>query len=387
MKVLHHMRVALFSAYYPSHGGGMELACAELARVLLDARIDVAWIAQRDKEHPDEREAYHAPVPGTDIIYDLSGVPMPLPMPWAVWTMSREIGRADVVIIAEANFALSVLAYWLAKVRRRKIMLVQHVGKPATLSPLARGVMMLGERLMVRPMVRGVDAVVCVSPVVANYFSGLRKKGEFLTISHGIDTARFRPSLSSDERRQDRRVLGLPEAQDTVCYLGRLTDSKGLSVVRELARIREDWNVAIAGSGPIDPTGWDLPNVCFLGQLDREEAARLLRASDAIVLPSQSESFSLVVREALASECRVICSRQILETDPGLAPYLITRSVDLSNYAATATGFASALDQVPDFPLDGARDYIERTCSSAPVGAQYVRLVEGLAASAGDSRQ
>jgi glycosyltransferase involved in cell wall biosynthesis len=378
------MRVALISAYYPSHGGGMELACAELAQVLLAAGIEVVWIAQADKSGEPELGALVSPVPGTDIIYDLSGVPMPLPMPWAAWTVSREVGRSDLVIVAEANFALSAIAYWIARIRGKKVMLVQHVGRPSTLSALARRVMTLGERLVVRPIVRGADLVVCVSPVVARHFSGMRTKGRLLTINHGIDVDRFRPSRSSDERAQDRASLGLPQAQKAVCYLGRLTESKGLLVVRELARARKDWIVAIAGSGPIDPAQWELPNVRVLGQLDRDEAAKLLRASDALVLPSQSESFSLVVREALAAECKVVCSDQILETDPGLAPYLITRPVDLTRHSETAADFASALDRPPDRPPADARAYIERVCSSAPIGAQYLRLVEGLAASSED---
>jgi glycosyltransferase involved in cell wall biosynthesis len=212
----------------------------------------------------------------------------------------------------------------------------------------------------------------------------MRTKGRLLTINHGIDVDRFRPSRSSDERAQDRASLGLPQAQKAVCYLGRLTESKGLLVVRELARARKDWIVAIAGSGPIDPAQWELPNVRVLGQLDRDEVAKLLRASDALVLPSQSESFSLVVREALAAECKVVCSDQILETDPGLAPYLITRPVDLARHSETAADFASALDRPPDRPPADARAYIERVCSSAPIGAQYLRLVEGLAASSED---
>jgi glycosyltransferase involved in cell wall biosynthesis len=377
------MRVALISAYYPSHGGGIELACADLAQVLQDAGIEVVWIAQRDGTKSNERPALYSPVAGTDMVYELSGIPMPLPMPWAALRMSREIGRADLVIVAEANFALSALAYWIARFRRKTVVVVQHVGKPATLSRLARGVMTLGEKWIVRPIVRGADAVVCVSPVVANHFSDLRTKRRLLTIGHGIDTVRFRPSRNTAERQQDRHDLGLPQTRNLVCYLGRLTESKGLLVVREMARVRPDWSFAIAGSGPIDPAEWGLANVYPLGQLDRQDAAKLLRASQAMVLPSPSESFSLVVREALASGCHAICSEQVLQTDPGLAPYLLTRPVDLARCAETAAEFASALDRLPDFAIGEVRDYIERTCSPAAMGAQYLRLVDDLAASAG----
>jgi glycosyltransferase involved in cell wall biosynthesis len=35
------------------------------------------------------------------------------------------------------------------------------------------------------------------------------------------------------------------------CFVGRLTESKGISVIAELARLRPDWTFAVAGIGPI----------------------------------------------------------------------------------------------------------------------------------------
>jgi glycosyltransferase involved in cell wall biosynthesis len=359
----------------------MELACAELAQVLLAAGIDVVWVAQEDKGYSDSCGEIYSPVPGTDIVYRLSGVPMPLPMPWSVRTIAAEVARADTVIVAEANFALSVLAYAIAKLRRKTILLIQHVGQPSTLSRLARGVMMLGERLMVRPMVRNADVVVCVSAVVATYFSTVSAKGPRVVIGHAIDTARFRPSLNAEERSRERTLLGLTQVGPVGCYVGRLTESKGLLVIRELARIRSDWTFAVAGSGPIDPAEWGLPNVRFLGQLDRDQVAMLLRVSDCAVLPSQSESFSLVVREALAAECKVICADQILETDSGLASYLITERMDLSAPAETAARLSHALDGLAGLSSAGARAYVERVCSPKAIGEQYLGIVEDLVAS------
>jgi glycosyltransferase involved in cell wall biosynthesis len=376
----HDTMITLVSAYYLSHGGGMELACAELVRGLLAAGMQVEWVSQQDGVQASDLGAIYTPVPGTDAIYALTGVPMPLPMPWSLPTILRSVNRARVVIVVEANFALSVIAFLAAKLRRKPILLIQHVGAPSTVSRLARAVMRLGEVLATRPMVRSADAVVCVSPVVARYFAGVRSRSGLATIGHGVDTDAFRMAGSAEQRAADRAALGIAGQGKLACFVGRLTESKGISVIAEMARLRPDWTFVAAGIGPVEPANWRLPNVMAPGQLDRGEVARLYRASDALVLPSQSESFSLVVREALASGAGVLCSDQILETDPGLGPYITTETVDLSDVPATAARFAAALDRLPGKPNEDARNYVNRHCSWAEVDARYVDLVEGLMA-------
>lgn len=379
--------VALFSAYYPSHGGGMEFACAELARGLLGAGMQVDWVAQGDPVAGNVLSDHCTALPGTDAVYALTGVPMPLPMPWAIPAISRIAARSRVVVVAEANFVLSVIAFLAAKFHRKPIMLVQHVGEPSTVSRLARLIMQLGEKLAVRPMVRTADAVVCVSPVVARHFADVPKKAPCLTIGHGVDMAGFRLAASDAERGDDREMLRLPRDGKVACFVGRLTESKGIMVIAEMARRRPDWTFAVAGIGPVDPAGWGLPNVIATGQLSREDVARLYRTSDVTVLPSQSESYSLVVREALASGSAVVCSDQILETDGGLAPYLLTEAVDLADIAGTATRFAAALDRPRGASQQQGRDYVEAQCSWAAVHARYVNLVSALMAKTGGRRR
>jgi glycosyltransferase involved in cell wall biosynthesis len=381
--VRHDRPIALFSAYYPTHLGGMELACAELARGIVLAGKRLEWVAMADGGAAHDLSAHCKPLAGSDIVYRLTGVPLPLPMPWTVLQMSRIAKRAGVVVIAEANFVLCVAAFVIAKWNRKPVLLIQHVGKPSTVSKLARLVMRLGEKLAVRPMVRNADLVVCVSPVVARHFAGERTRSPCITIGLGVDIDCFRFAASTAEQAADRQALGLRDDGKVACFVGRLTGSKGIMVIAGMARLRPEWTFAVAGIGPVDPDQWNLPNVVSLGQLDRDGVARLYRASDVMVLPSQSESFSLVVREALACGSRVLCSDQIVDTDPGLAAFLATEAVDLSNVAATARRFADALDRPVGTTRQDARDYIARQCSWPAVSAQYVVLIDQLVARSG----
>ena len=373
-----HARVAVFSAYYPTHGGGMELATEELVRRLRSAGFEVEWVAQADRGLPYDFEGCTTPLPGSDMVYSLTGIPMPFPWPWALGRMVRAIRGSQLVIVVEANFILSVLGFVLAKLIGKPVAVVQHVGEPSTVSRLGRGIMRLGERLATRPMIESADAVVYVSPVVAAHFHAARLRSPAEIIGHGVDTGQFRPPHDEAEKRADRAALGLPADGRIACFVGRLTESKGLGVVATLARQQPDWTFAIAGSGPVEPASWKLPNVVVLGQLARSDTARLYRASDALVLPSQSESYSLVVREALASDCRVLCADQIIETDPGLAPHLMTTRVDLGDADATAARFSSMLDADVTNDPAAARQYVVETCSWEAAGDRYVSLVEAL---------
>lgn len=375
--------IAVVSAYYPSHGGGIELATRHLVQDLLAGGWCVRWLAQQDGELPDLQTPSCRPLRGTDLLYRLSGIPLPFPYPSAIGRIWGAVGQSAMVVIAEANFPVSVLAYAIARFRSRKVLLVQHVGQPSTVSPVARRVMKLGELLFARRMVRNADAVVYVSPAVATHFSAVRTSGATTTIGHAIDTGLFTLPDGIRGKQSARENLGLPQHGKLACIVGRITPSKGAFVIRALAAHLPGWTFAFAGSGPIDPAQWGLPNVVALGQLDRSAIAQLYRASDALVLASQSESFSLVVREAMASGCRVVCGEQILETDSGLEGFVETAAIDLSDPAATAARFAALLESEPKAAAPAMRSYVVERCSPEANRAAYGALVERLADTAG----
>lgn len=345
-----------------------------LVEFLRAAGLGTEWVAMGPRALRDHQTL---PVPGTDIINRLFGVPMPIPMPWGLPTVWRSAWRADLVVAVEANFLLSAVGFLIAKVLRRPTLLIQHVGKPSTVSAVARIVMTAGERLVVRPIVRAADRVVGVSPVVTEHFSG--ERSDLLEIGHPIDTDLFRRARGASEVDRERRSLRLPESGPIACFVGRLTESKGIAVIVEIARRLPEWSFAIAGAGPVDMTAAGLPNILPLGRLTREGVASLYRASDAIVLASPSESFSLVVRESLAAGVRVLCADQIARTDAELASFVETAAVDLDDVPTTANHFVRLLQQKRATSAARAREYVERRCDFASTHGAYLALIAELA--------
>jgi glycosyltransferase involved in cell wall biosynthesis len=370
---------AVFSGYYPPHAGGIELVCADLIHGLCHLGMNINWVALEGGPFAVHANCTLSPLKGTDIVYRRSGVPFPLPWPTSTAAVWSAIRNAKVIVIAEANFPISIAAFAMAKIKSKPILLMQHLGAPSTVSGIARMVMCLAERIAVRPMLRAADSVVYISPAVANYFADVRTRHVPQLIGHGVDTDLFAPCAGG--RLVDRGDLGLAPNAKIACFAGRCTVSKGIEVVMRMARLRPDWHFLIAGDGPIDPASQDLPNLTALGHVDRPTLAKVYRVADVLVLPSCSESFSLVVREAMAAGTRVLCGDQILETDPRIHEYVTARAVDLQNPEATAQTFAAALDEPSVSAAESRRAYVIEHCSWPNVFRAYAGIIRNLAAS------
>ncbi|MFD2183667.1 glycosyltransferase [Rhodoplanes azumiensis] len=141
-------------------------------------------------------------------------------------------------------------------------------------------------------------------------------------------------------------------------FLGRLHPIKGCDLLVEaFARVaaqRRDVDLVIAGP---DPVGWRTElqrraaalglaeRIHWLGMLTGDAKLGALRSCDAMVLPSHSESFGMVVAEALAAA----------------APVLITDKVPLwRDVAADGAGLADSDD------VDGVHRVLEAFLSAPP---------------------
>lgn len=154
--------------------------------------------------------------------------------------------------------------------------------------------------------------------------SAFAVKTPIVVIHPGVDTKLFHPCQSDKDQRERQQLRRRYAARhhNVVLFVGRIVPRKGLDVLllamREMQRRGEDvpalW---VAGRLPrpgstyrraIDRAARRLP-VRFLGYTTRHELAKLYRAADVFVCPSQKpEAFGLVNLEAQASGIPVIAS-------------------------------------------------------------------------------
>ena len=105
----------------------------------------------------------------------------------------------------------------------------------------------------------------------------------------GVDAALFRPRADSD--------LGLP--RPVFLNVGRLAVEKNIEAFLSLDL---PGTKVVVGSGPARETLMHrYPQAVFLGQRQGEELARIYAAADVFVFPSRTDTFGLVLLEALAS--------------------------------------------------------------------------------------
>jgi len=123
---------------------------------------------------------------------------------------------------------------------------------------------------------------VVVDDLVANGFENVR------LWSRGVDHDMFRPQPS---RRLD-------SAHPIYLYVGRVAVEKNVEAFLELDLPGSKW---VVGSGPaLASIQANYPAVNYLGVLERDDLAKVYAAADVFVFPSKTDTFGLVLLEAMA---------------------------------------------------------------------------------------
>jgi D-inositol-3-phosphate glycosyltransferase len=146
----------------------------------------------------------------------------------------------------------------------------------------------------------------------------------------GIDLQKFDPLQYNIN--DSRAFLGLPQDIDIIGVLGRLDKQKGqhilLRAVPEIVKQHQNVMVLIAGDETAGEHGYKEYLLSLCHELDIEQyvkylpftddVPRLMSALDVFVLPSFSETFGLVIVEAMAMQLPIIA------TKAGGVPEIIT---------------------------------------------------------------
>lgn len=334
------MRLLTVTHFFESHGGGIESVAGELCRALADRGHQLIWAASHADEIPDDPRIEARPLACINPTERFNGLPMPIPMPRALAALSRAVSTADVVIVHDALYLTSLAAAWLARRHGKPLILIQHIAAIPFASAVMRRVMSGANALVTMPMLRAADQVIFISDAVRGDFAHIPMRHSPKLLFNGVDSDLFSPG------RKARAAFGLPEKGVVAAFVGRFVEKKGLSILREVARMRPDMSFAFAGAGPIDPAEWGLSNVHILGRLSRGGVADLFRSADFLLLPSIGEGYPLVIQEAMACGLPVVCGEQSARADPGASTWLRGVEVDLLNPAVTARRFTDAIDDM-----------------------------------------
>lgn len=340
------MRFLIVSHFFAAHGGGIERVAAHMGRNLVKQGHEVEWAASSADSPSDEQGVAPVLLPCINPTEAVIGLPMPIPGPRALARLWKAVGRAEAVIIHDALYCTSIFAMAMAKMRRKPVILVQHVAEIAFANSLMRGLMAVANQLVTRPMLRIADQVIFISDTVRSFFASSPMRRPALLQFNGVDIALFNPNHGERDHSASPQAACRSGDSPLIAFVGRFVEKKGLGIIRALAHLRPDTHFALAGSGPIDPRQWNLPNVHLLGSLQPPEVAALFRSADCLLLPSVGEGYPLVIQEAMATGLPVICGDESALADPGASRWLHGVRIDLQDVDGSARRVADALDRL-----------------------------------------
>jgi glycosyltransferase involved in cell wall biosynthesis len=267
----------------------------------------------------------------------------------------------------------------IAACRRRKIP-VLYRGDSNLLSGPA-GIKRLVWPLRTRAALRLFDGYLSVGTRSREYLRHFNIPEPLIFDSpHAVDNASFAAAAARVERADARRELGAGDDDFLLLFAGKFIDVKRpMDVIAAAARLGDRVVVAMAGSGPLmaetrEAAGRLGVRATWCGFLNQGAMPRALAAADCVALPSQSETWGLIVNEALAVGTPCVVSDRV-----GCAPDLIRD--DISG-AVHAVGDIDSLSRALTRVREGLRgDLITRdSCRSIAATHSLERATDGLAA-------
>jgi glycosyltransferase involved in cell wall biosynthesis len=205
-------------------------------------------------------------------------------------------GRADVVIATSPPLSVGAAGAWLAKRHRAPWVLdvrdlwpdvAAIVGEVPEGSRLYRAAERLERRLY-----RSADAVVTTTEPFRRKI--VERGGDRVEVIPNGTTAEW---LEVGKQSPDRAVLGLPGDRFVWTYAGNLGLAQGLdAAVAAAGKLGDGFQLVLLGEGPREaqlreqasasPAG----SVIFRDPVPPEQAATLMRASDALLVPLSADS-------------------------------------------------------------------------------------------------
>jgi phosphatidyl-myo-inositol alpha-mannosyltransferase len=280
------IKVALVCPYSLTEHGGVQGQVLGLARALRTLGVDAQVMGPCDDPPPD-----------------IGVVPLGRSLPMS----------ANGSVVPFAPDPSAVLRTWRALLAEDADVLHLHEpGAPAvgiaalfTCAPVVATFHASGHRFyeiwgkLSRPLARRLTVRTAVSEVAARCAADAMR-GDYEVLFNGVEVERF------------EKADPWPSDRPAILFAGRHEDRKGLRVLLDaFADLRRDAVLWVVGQGPQtdELAARDLPDVEWLGRVDDDELASRMRGAAAFCAPSlHSESFGVVLLEAMAAGTPVVCT-------------------------------------------------------------------------------
>ncbi|MBI5102210.1 MAG: glycosyltransferase [Nitrospirae bacterium] len=268
---------------------------------------------------------------------------------------------------------------YLARRFKTPFVITEHMGPFSLLTdnPVVRAVTLKS--------MAAADRIICVSPALEGQvrkWLSPKFHDKFTVLPNGVNTELFHPGTQG-------RVPEYPKAEQELLTVISLDENKNpFCLLEAFKKLREKGlgcRLRIVGDGPLfgkikDWTGRNglAGSIELLGRRTREEIAALMRdACDVFVLPSRSETFGVVVIEALVSGKPVVSTRSGGPESIITEPYL-GELCENDNPLDLASAIEKVLNNPGNYPSGAIREFAERNFSYERLSGRLVGMYQDI---------
>jgi len=296
--------ILMVAPYFPPQGGGLERYVYEISLRLRARGMRVVVVASKD--------------PGSDTVETIAGVKVyrlartikisntPLAFNW--FSKLRRIIREENPDLINVHTPVPGIGNIAALCAGQRPLIVTYHGgsmrKPEG-SLGANAAVWLYEAVFLPLLLRRADNIICVSEFVREFLKKYDKK--ISVITPGIDTELFRPDPAKKSKLPTVLFVGGLNASEQFKGLWTLLDA--LSEVQKTIPLQ----LVVVGDGDMreqyEAKAHELNIVAqFVGKISNEQLPGWYQGASVFALPTENESFGMVILEALGCGVPVVAS-------------------------------------------------------------------------------
>lgn len=308
------MKILIASNYQPPHMGGIEFA-VEALKECWQADGHAVTLLTTDipggarKSTPD-----NVRLPAWNIMEDWLQINTPWVYPWHHGEIARLVAAHDVVNTHSLSPSLAVLVMREAIRRGKPLVVTQHVG---VIPHKIKCIGSVQHYFICREAKRAADAgayLSFVSQAVREWFmqnAGIDGNRLAMTPA-GINQNDYH-FVDEREQREYRAKWNVLDEKMNVLFVGRFYDKKGLPLIRQIAERCPHIHFTLVGGGPINPRGWNLPNIRVIDFVSNKELRELYGSHDLFIMPSFGEGWPAVIPQAMICGTPCMISEECFE--------------------------------------------------------------------------